>query len=370
MKRLVIFEYKKMWGQITRLAILAFALLVIMDSGRGIFGADIINDKGEIIQGVTALRELKKGSKELSGEIDQKYLDNLIQKYNSSEVKKIYDNDGMRKSKYSDPNYLVNFISDGPNFSKNNLDINFDFMKSEEDFYNKYKDSIKEDIKVLNQFNGVVKYTKEELNLINEKVDKIQTPIKIDYSQGLKNIMYEYNGDYRWVLFAILFTLAVLFSKDSHNGIDELSLCSKFGRKKHMNAKIVAGNLFILTVHTILLVLLFVMNILASPLKGFTQSIQTLWYTCYYNISLGMGVIIAISLGFLGVLVIGNFIMLLSIKFKNSKVTVSAAILFILGLIKLTSTTDLLQLQLNPLYFGTHKLSANIPEFETYYFMK
>ena len=82
------------------------------------------------------------------------------------------------------------------------------------------------------------------MDQINKKNNAIDIPFKVDYYQGLEYFIWQYGAQYIFVLIVIAFALSSLFSKVSNNGIDELSLASKFGRKKNMNARIIAGNIF------------------------------------------------------------------------------------------------------------------------------
>ena len=73
--------------------------------------------------------------------------------------------------------------------------------------------------------------------------------------------------------------------------------------------------------------------------------------------------------GLLTVLIIANLVMLISIKFKYSKLTTLLSLASIFILIRLTFTNNSLQLQLNPIYFAKGFYSAVPNVFEIYYFV-
>lgn len=247
------------------------------------------------------------------------------------------------------------------------MGLDFDFVKSEKEFYDKYKKSVSDAIKINNEKNWF-KYTKEQMSKINEKVNDLKTPFKVGYHGGLSYFNLTYGMQYWLLLLPIVFGLSSLFSKDSNNGIEELTLSSKFGRKKNMNARIIAGNIFAGIVYGIFIVTLFIENGAVHSLHGLGQSTQTVWYTCLYDISLGTSMLIIIGQGLLGVLIFANLVMLISIKVKYSKISTILSLASLWVIVTLTNTTNSLQLQLNPIYFAT-RLAKGPREFEIYYFV-
>ena len=199
---------------------------------------------------------------------------------------------------------------------------------------------------------------------INKKIDKIDTPFKVDYYEGLQSFVHLYGGQYLFVIVVIAFSLSSLFSKDSNNGIDELSLSSKFGRKKNMNARIIAGNIFAVVVYAMFTLNLLIQVGAVASLSGWNQSIQNMWMWCLYNISIGDGILIMIMQGVLVLLIITNLVMLISIKFKYSKLATILSLASIWLIDRLMNTSDTLLLQLNPLYYATSNISLPI-----YYFI-
>jgi hypothetical protein len=73
-------------------------------------------------------------------------------------------------------------------------------------------------------------------------------------------------------------------------------------------------------------------NGLIGTLAGWNVSAQMLWFDSLYNMTIGGGLLIMFAGGLLGTLVVGNFIMLFSIKLKNVKLvaTLSAIAVFII----------------------------------------
>ena len=365
MKKLIIYEFKKLWNKVSILAIIGLIAMTVISLYLVYINPSIttvVNTKGGISRGIEGYKELKKGAKDLKGVMDQEYLDKLVKNYNNSEEKKLFDQDTHR-IKYQSINYIINYAAFGSEMNNFTIDLDFDFLKSEEAFYEKYKETLKDENKESND-----NMTEKQLNIINKKIENIKIPFNVGYNEGLSIFVQIYGNEYWLVLIVLGFALSTIFSKDSNNGIEELALASKFGRKKNMNAKVIAGNLFAFTVYTIYIATLFLVIGVVMSLEGWNNSIQAHWSNCFYNISFGTGIIIMLFMGLLGVIIIANLIMLISIKFTNSKISTGVAMLSVCGILKLTQTLNILQLGLNPIFFGARFTVSTIKEFESFYF--
>ncbi|MGL5712750.1 MAG: hypothetical protein ACRCX2_07005 [Paraclostridium sp.] len=365
MKRIVKYEFKKIWTKLTIISVISLIVVSTILNLIAFFNSEVaITSDGYEIRGMKSFRAIKKQSQDIKGEINQEYLDNLVKEFNSSVEKNEFSE--MMKyelTKYKFPNLTINFANYGPKMMSDKKNLDFKFLESEEDFYNQYKKSMSETIKVENQQNWF-RYTNEQMNEINKKIDDIDIPFKVDYYQGLEYFMWQYGAQYIFVLIVIAFALSSFFSKDSNNGIDELSLSSKFGRKMNMNARIIAGNIFAVVIYTMFTLNLLIQIGAVASLSGWNQSIQNMLYTCLYNISIGDGILIMITQGLLVMLIITNLVMFISVKFKYSKLATILSLASIWLIDRLTYTTDTLSLQLNPLYYVTSTISSS-----TYYFI-
>ncbi|TCZ77073.1 hypothetical protein E0485_11440 [Paenibacillus albiflavus] len=373
MKRLILYEFKKLWNKPAILAVVALMLYSAMMTGIYYlyYEQTTITGEGEKVSGVGAYWAVKEEAKELEGTVDQQYLENLVKQFNSSIEKKDFEHRfGMDMMKYQYSNQLINFAAFGGGVSNFTMGLDFDFLGSEKDFYNQFKSSVKQLIRDNNEFNWF-RYTDEQLKKIDEKVDAEKMPFEVSYASGLEKITIDYAKQYWLVLIVLAFALSGIFSKDSSNGIDEISLSSTYGRKKNMNAKIMAGNLFAITVYVIFLAALFALNGSFASLHGLGQSAQAFWYTCLYDINMGMGMLLMFGLGLLGILIAANFIMMISIRVKYAKLSAVLSVASVWALVELTKTANPLQLQLNPIYFATRLgvINSGITDFDPYFFI-
>lgn len=372
MLKLVKYEFKKLWNKVPILAILLMILVLssyyfIVEGDKG---NTAVGNNGEIVHGIKTYRILREQSKDIKGVMNQKYIDKLMKDYNSSNEKSIYKTDANTPYiKYIFPNFFINFANYGEAMNQDHIDLDFQFLNSEEELYKQYKTTVKKMIRERNERNGMFKYTDSQLDKISKKIDKIKTPFKVEYELGLERFIYMYGGKYWIALIVIAFALSTVFSKNSNNGIDELSLSTTFGRKIDMNARIIAGNIFAITAYGIFITSLILIIGLTASIQGLGASAQIFWNLCPYSISIGDGIAIMLFMGLLGVLVVANLIMLVSINFRNYKISVGISLGIVFLLLKLTATTNQLQLQLNPIFFSSHFTTSNLADFEIYYFI-
>lgn len=342
MKRQVLMEYRKLWNKVSIVAVITMCIVVVLHLLVYLnWQYRTIDSNGEIVEGLASFRVLKDVSKDLEGVMDGEYIQNLITSYNNSYEKKylaqhrgFLGTGGMIK--YDVPNYCINYAYFGPYMSNGNekVGLDYDFLESEETFYSEYKNAMKEELAEDAEYlrSG---YSDEQLQILNKKVDNVKTPFITGYAQGLFNLRAWFIMDYSLVFLVLAFVLAGLFSKDNAGGVTELTLSSKNGRRMNLNARWIAGNLFAITVYLIYLAVQIIVNGIIGGLDGWNISAQMLWTYCLHNITVGDGLLIMFLGGLLGTLVIGNIVMLLSMKLKNIKLAVAFSVIAVL-LIKQT----------------------------------
>lgn len=371
MKKLIFNEFKKLWSKTTIITVSSLILLLMIMAGVYYiyYENSVITSSGEKVVSVGSYWSLKEESKEFEGQVDQNYLDNFVKEFESSIEKKNFSHRfGRDTMRFNIASYLLNFPADLEKTSNFSMRFDYDYLKTEEKFYEKYKEGVKEVIrkqqKLVKNRNEFMwfQYTDEQLEKIDNKVDSLKTPFKVSYYLGLEKVIFDFTKQYWLVLIVLSFVLCGVFSKDSRNGIDEITLASACGRKKNMNAKIIAGNLFSITVYFIFIATILILNGIYASLHGWGMSAQVLWRTCLYNISIGTAIMIMFAMGLLGTLLIANFVMLVSISTKYVKLSALCSIASVLILVELAKTTNMLQLQFNPIYFST-KLQLDAPVF-------
>ena len=167
--KLIKLEYRKMWNGISIVSVSALSILTIVFAVVTLNIQQRVLDKnGDIVSGLSAFRALKESAEDLEGVMDGEYIQNLIEKYNASYDKEFLEENrgflgtgGM--TKYIITNYVINYAYYGPYMSNGNdkIGLDYDFLSSEESFYQKYKEAVLEQLLYVNEWNGLFPYTKE-----------------------------------------------------------------------------------------------------------------------------------------------------------------------------------------------------------------
>ena len=93
MKRLIWYEYRKLWNHVSNAAVLAMIVIttlytfIYLNIQTRTIAAD-----GQIVSGLPAYRALKEVSEEMQGVMDGEYLKHLKESYDSSFEKNIWQN--------------------------------------------------------------------------------------------------------------------------------------------------------------------------------------------------------------------------------------------------------------------------------------
>lgn len=199
MGALVKFEYRKLWNKVSVVTVIA---MFVISSLHTFIYLDLnsqwraIDKDGEIVSGLASYRALKEASKDIEGVMDGKYLKSLKEKYELSTDRKYLDEHrgflgtgGMTKYMY--PNYFVNYAYYSYYMSNGNdkIGIDYDFLDSEERFYEKYREAVREQLLYENKYAGLLKFTKQQLEVLDKKIAEISTPVRVAYCQGISNFM-------------------------------------------------------------------------------------------------------------------------------------------------------------------------------------
>ena len=332
MKRQIYMEYRKMWNKITGVAVLAMCAVVILHLFIYLnLQYRAIDSEGQIVEGLASYRALREASEEIKGTMDGTYIRELVDKYNNSfdksylkEHRGFLGTGGM--TKFMVPNYFINYayMSNG----NDKIGLEYDFLDSEDEFYKTYKETVKEHLAEVNP------YTEEQMNILGKKVDKLNIPYQTGYYQGLANLRAWFVLDYGLIFVVLAFALSGIFAKDHAGGITELTLSSKYGRKNNFNVRWIAGNIFIISIYFIFIGVQLIVNGVIATLDGWNLPAQMFWFECLHNITVGEGILILFGGGLLGAIVIGNIVMLISIKMKNRKLAVILSAIAVFWILK------------------------------------
>ena len=112
-------------------------------------------------------------------------------------------------TKYMYPNYFINYAYYSYYMSNGNdkMGLAYDFLDSAENFYQKYREAVKEQILYENQYAGLMKFTDSQIEALDQKITEMDTPVHIAYCQGISNFMNWYDIEYP--LFFVVYAFAL-----------------------------------------------------------------------------------------------------------------------------------------------------------------
>ncbi len=361
------FELQKMCTPLTIIAIIGLLIVssILTFIELSYNGRAILQDGTQLYDNIKSFRMVKNETP--LRELDEDYLYDLSKEYKNTLLNPTFDYDYMTIafSKYSFSNNIINFAYYGKETMTNMYNLNFDFMKSETDFYDAYKKSMLDTISYNSHHNGI-NYTSAELQKIENYINKLNTPFKIGYYEGVRYFNFLFNNQFILVIIVIMFISPQLFVNDTTNGIDELSLTSKLGRKPNMKIRVTVTNLIVILTYLIFIINLIILVGGICSLSHLSQSAQNFYKYCIYNLTLGETLIIDILKGLLVIILITNLVILVSIKLRNIKISLIASLGILLFIDRLRYTDNILKLLPNPLFYVSPVVSI---EFPLYYFI-
>jgi len=356
-----------MWNGISLVSLVTLSVLTVLFAVVTLnLQYRTIDSDGNMVKGLASFRTLKEASEDLEGVLDGAYIRRLVEKYDASYDKAyLAENRGFLgtggMTKYIVSNYVINYAYYGPYMSNGNEKVGLDyaFLDSEESFYDKYKEAVLEQLLYVNKENGLFPYSAKQISILEQKIRNIKTPFRIAYHMGWANVFGYFGMEYPALFIILTFCLSGCYAKDSANGMDELTLASTYGRKRDMQAKWIAGNLFTAAFYLIYAGMLIVVHGGIAGLHGLRASAQTFWFECLHNFSIGTALLIVFFCGLAGVLAMANLVMLLSIKVKNTKLATLLGIIAVVLMFRQASTYSQVKM-FNPLQF---KESALLTDF-------
>lgn len=365
MKELIILELKKINNRNSLLCVTIMIIVSLIMNYIALTSSDAYTSQGNEVNGVMASKSILNNLGNIRGTLNQEYMDNLILEYDSSiekQDKQSYI--GHYLTRFTFSNCIINFAQHGINTT--NLHMDLPPSLNEEEFYKNYKKSIVNTIKQENK-NNWFEYSDRHIQVLENKIEKINTPFEIDYLQGLAILVWQFKEQLILVFLITTFILSAMFSKDSDIGISQIGLSTKYGRKYNFIAKIIASNILGVLIYIIFIITLISPIGIFASFTGYNQSIQNLWNTCIYNINIGQGILLMIILGLLQNMLITNLCLLVSIYIPFYKISCLFGVFNILFLHCDIFTNNKVIGQLNPISMLT---SMYLPRFfTTFYFI-
>lgn len=185
-------------------------------------------------------------------------------------------------------------------------------------------------------------YTQEEKAFITAQYKDMNVPLNYSYTKGWTKLFPAASNLQTFLVFAIGFLVAGIFSEEYRTGAYAIYFSSAHGRGKAITAKIKAGFFLITTVYWISFLLFSFLILNQLGFEGADSQIQTsmISWGSFYNITFQQEYWMIALGGYIGCLFIDSLAMLVSAKTKSTVVSVIVpfAVIFAPAVIKVINT--------------------------------
>lgn len=171
------------------------------------------------------------------------------------------------------------------------------------------------------------------IDKVEAKAKEVNTPLKIGYSEGWKNLNNDMIDFITISIFIIPFIILPLFAHDPKTDMKQLYLTTKHGKKTLVKAKIITGLEVAFLIYGTALFLFSIPKLLIFGFKGANLPIQSSvdYLLCPYNITYLQQYLLNAVIGFMAVLVMVSVTLLFTVITEQ---ILSGAVLvtFVLGI--------------------------------------
>lgn len=185
-------------------------------------------------------------------------------------------------------------------------------------------------------------YTQEEKAFITAQYKDMNVPLNYSYTKGWTKLFPAASNLQTFLVFAIGFLVAGIFSEEYRTGAYAIYFSSAHGRGKEIAAKIKAGFFLITAVYWISFLLFSFLVLSQLGFEGADSQIQTsmISWGSFYNITFQQEYWMIAVGGYIGCLFIDSLAMLVSAKTKSTVVSVIVpfAVIFAPVVIKVINT--------------------------------
>lgn len=327
MRNFIPLELKKIRNKSTVIISLLFLTIILIPLVQTARSIDVLDDEGTIHSGIGGWDILRERTVE--GTMTTDYLLQMKQNYENS-VDKPYiegevDTDRKLGKKLMFPhdmlNWELNFPYEKYRVLDNSLNVTNEQLAS---FYKDWKGSFTE---YLSNEQNLFPYTKEQIEIISQKMQKVHTPFLFKYDSGWEYLKIGLlNTIYLFFMF-LAFILCEGFSKNSSKGIDKVTLSTKESRRKLLSYKLGAASVFSTIAYFayIAIVLLFVAVV--YTLHGWDSSVQ-IGTTTFYSMNQLQEALLYIAMGYFSTLVVTHLILFLSVVFKRGRLVLAISLIY------------------------------------------
>lgn len=343
MKEIIRVERKRILNMQSYLIISAVALLLsIFSTADSLKNYNIYDSSGNVT--ISSKENIKESKQEKYNTLlDENTLKDIVNRKD--------------KSKYLYNSNLVRLVS------SNYQDQKVEELTSSDigNFYNQRNTNVKNNLKVLSSA-GLAKFTDKQIKDLVEKTKKLDTPLKVGYAEGWKNL----NNDMIDIMPLILGLISVIilpvFAEDPKTKMRQLYISTEHGKKTLVKSRIVAG-FEIGAINYFTIVLIFTLcKLLIFGFQGASLPIQssTTYFLSVYNITYFEQYLLNIVLGFVAMLFTVSMTLLFTTIVDQ---ILSGAVLLVFSWIIMIMLPDMFVIK----HYFSNFLPYGITNFNNYY---
>jgi len=321
MKNFIRLEIKKILNRSTFVISSLFMIIIIIQliiiqgviHNAWTIEANVLDDEGKLHSGFGAYRIVKERNADIEGYVTPEYLAKLRKhnyvdrRYIMGEARSMVDFGGQLIYPHVTLFSVLNRPYGGPTTQENGF-----LWEEEEDvlFYENWEASYP--INLIYEPNDNYGFTDRQLEVISEKMKRIETPFLYRYCEGWVFMNRFVSKTLYLFLIILSFILCDVYGKNNGKGIDQITLSTKESRRRLIGYK----NLSAIVVTTILYAsyigILLLYTAAVCTLHGWDASAIFGVSTFYYSLNMLEMTLICILMGYIASLVITYLILFLS----------------------------------------------------------
>lgn len=363
---MVRFEIKKIFGsfggKIALILYIGFLVLAcqsaVNDStGRGIYA---INDRGQEITGIEAVKMIRSSRNEWEGILDEERIADVIQElrriYNSPEYNSdvVAERDtayGWQEGVRPVRMMLIDAYNDSLDvYERDDYYIPENLSPSAANAF--YSNRMKLLTQYLETGNGKDKFSDTEKEWLINHYEDWETPIYYDYTLGWQQLLSYVMFISAYGALIIGFLVTGIFTKEFRWKADAVYFTTVLGRNKATAAKIKAGFITVTGLYwgAVLIFTLFTLCYFGFDGAGCAIQLIENYWECPYNWTCGETYLLTVLCGYIGNLFIAFLTMYVSAKTKSSTfpVTISFLAIFVGWILEMTGIEALEKVTLLP----------------------
>lgn len=331
MGSLIKYELKKICSQrVTQVAIIAIAAFFVWVVSYNITSQYALNpnDVGTEYEGAAAIAQQRANGDALSGPITDVAATNAIREWKAfmdgEEIADRYRWDDLTRG--SDANTYWDFYSTRARYLSlivgpwmrgyemsasvaSRIDTNTAL-----DLYGQAKSKVAAE---LDGGSSVFSYTDAEQEFWQKKADSVQTPVEYGYAGGWLDF-FDLSTFLIFALIATTIACANLFNMEYREKTDAVLLSTKLGKSKLGCAKVVAAIIVASAIYLVMIAVLLVVPLIFFGLDGADLPIQLRELCNTYNLSVGAATLILCAVGYIVMMGLLGFTLLLSSRMRSS----------------------------------------------------